>query len=77
MILKLALLTIGIASLWLAASQWKDAKNRQGDFGDWIVSGASPLNKRLWVWNGWMQIIALLVSSLVCFAALGSLVFSK
>ena len=73
MMLPLALLILGVVSLWMAIKQWNDVRSSQSDFSEWIVSDASPLNRKLWRANRMVLMIGLWVGAIVCFAVLGSL----
>ena len=77
MIFAFVLLAMGVASVWLAALQLLDYRKRRGDFSDWIVSDAAPLNRKLWRANIWVMTSALFVGGAVCVAAFLSLMLAK
>jgi hypothetical protein len=75
--LPVALLLLASLGLWLAAKQFKEFRQRAGDFSEWIVSDATPLNRRLWRANAWMQLILLPILSVVCLVGAFQLAFGK
>ena len=55
-----SLVLVGIIALLVGVIQLRDYKSRQGDFSAWMVSDATPLNRRLWLANSWIRLIGLL-----------------
>ena len=75
--LPVVLLLLGFLGLWLAAKDLRDLRRRDGDFSEWIVSDATPLNRRLWRANAWIKMIGLPIVSVLCLVGAFELTFGK
>ena len=65
MILPAACMLLGISALWLALRDFRDFRNRRGDFSDWIVPDATNVNRRLWRANASVQMVVLVLVALL------------
>jgi hypothetical protein len=61
-ILATASILLGVASVWLAITTFRNIRSREGDFSEWIVSNATPINRRLWIANAWVRFVAVAVA---------------
>jgi len=66
MILPIVLLLLGASSLWLAIREFRELRNRDGNFSEWIVSDATKVNRGLWIANAWTEMVALFVAAGAC-----------
>jgi hypothetical protein len=64
-ILPALLVLVSVVGFWLTAMQVRDFRKRQGEFSEWIVSDATPINRWLWRANAWIQMVLLPFASVV------------
>jgi hypothetical protein len=75
--LPIALFLLAGLGLWLAPKQFKDFRQHTGDFSEWIVSDARPLNRRLWRASTWIQMVVLPIVTVACLIGALELTFVK
>ncbi len=75
MIFAFVCLALGGVGIWLSYTAMNDYRKGEGNFSDWIVSDATPLNRRLWRALHLFQIPMFFLVGIVMFAVFVKLLF--